>query len=103
MQEKNQLSVSNYDERGLVVLKPGQQELLRKVEIYGEGQKELRLGHGDNPRIYYHVYLQKESSYIISESNFDRVMEAIKGGAKFVRINDDIINVNEIRRFKKNS
>lgn len=63
---------------------------------------EMQLNEGDNPSEYYYIFLRGgETFYTVSISNFDRIMTAINNGAKFVKANDDIININEIKRFKK--
>jgi hypothetical protein len=64
-------------------------------------KQELELSKNDDPKDFYYVYLRGESSYIISQSSFNRIQNAIGEGAKFVRINYDLVNVNEIKRFKK--
>ena len=86
-----------------LTVKQSSAEVLKTVWINGETQTMvMKLEPGDDPKEYYYVFLRGESSYIISQSNFDRIQDAIGKGAKFVRINDDLVNVNEIKRFKKN-
>jgi len=74
----------------------------RTIWINGEShQTEVRFCGKDDHNEYYEVYLRGEGCYGVSRKNFERIQEAICRGAKFVRINDDLVNVNEIRRFKK--
>lgn len=79
-------------------------EIVTKTSRYfGEEQfdLELRLFEGDDPKKIYCAYLRNETYYLISQSTFDRIQLAIENGAKFVKINDDLVNINEIRKFKK--
>lgn len=76
----------------------------REISVWNDGvqeSKEIRFYENDNRKEYYYVFLQGDASYIISVGNFERIMSAIQDGAKFLQINDDLVNVNQIRRFKK--
>ena len=74
----------------------------KTIWVNGTPQEvEIQYEPEDIKNIHYDVYLRGEAFYCISELNFKRIQEAIIEGAKFVRINSDIVNVNEIKRFKK--
>jgi hypothetical protein len=78
-------------------------EIITKKTAWVNGEShEIEVRKQDeNDTGYYEVYLRGESFYGLSGKNFERVQQAIAEGAKFVRINDDLVNVNEIKRFKK--
>jgi len=50
---------------------------------------------------YYEVLIQDDTIYKIDFGEYSRIFNAISGGAKFVSINEDLVNINFIRRFKK--
>ena len=50
--------------------------------------------------IYFKV-LTREKEYRISEPECTTKLKAIKDGAKFVQLEDDIVNINEIKCFSK--
>jgi len=66
-------------------------------------KKELRLTEQDDPKQYYYVYLQGDAIYLIGTSKYEKILSDIENGVKFVKINDDLININQIKRFKKNA
>lgn len=77
---------------------------VKKKTVWVDGvQNEIEIQYepGDNQKVYYEAYIKGGSFYGISELNYKRIQEAIVEGAKFVRINNDLVNVNEIKRFKK--
>ena len=50
---------------------------------------------------YYKVLFQDDEVYKIDSDEYDRIFKAIAAGAKFVSINEDLININFIRAFQK--
>lgn len=87
-----------------LAVSPSSGEIITKKTIWINGApEEIELRQCDRlDTEYYEVYLRGgETTYCISGRNYDRITNAIYDGAKFVRINDDLVNVNEIKRFRK--
>ena len=78
----------------------------RSATVWVDGApdtKELRLYDGEDGKNQYIVYLMGDKTYMISGNSYQRIEQAIADGAKFVKINDDLINISTIRYFKKNN
>jgi hypothetical protein len=52
-------------------------------------------------RFTYYRVTTRDDVYRIAESKYSEKLKAINGGAKFVELENDIVNINEIRKFEK--
>lgn len=73
-----------------------------KIEVPLLYSKEdvTRLTFGDF-KITYHLVYCYDKQYAISNTEYKRIYNAIEKGAKFVQLNTDLVNVNQIKKFEE--
>jgi len=50
---------------------------------------------------FFYTISTSEVKYTINSEDFERIIKSIESGSKFVKIENDILNVNQIKLFKK--